>query len=77
MRKVLIVDFVILKVFKLFFLRSFVFSIKQRDFEPEKKVHNLNVRGKRGNIVQVFPSVEYDFIPSQLEASINDYIHIQ
>lgn len=54
-----------------------MFSIKERDFEPDKKVHNLNVRGKRGNIVQVYPSVEYDFVPNQLEASLNDYIHIQ
>lgn len=54
-----------------------MFSIKERDFEPDKKVNNLNVRGKRGNIVQVYPSVEYDFVPNQLEASLNDYIHIQ
>lgn len=57
--------------------RSHVFSIRSRDFEPEKKIANLNVRGKRGNIVQVYPSVEYDFVPNKLELSKNDYIHVQ
>jgi hypothetical protein len=38
----------------------------------------LNVRGKRGNIVQTFPSVEYDFVPNELRVGTsNDLVHLQ
>lgn len=37
----------------------------------------MNVRGRRGNIVQTFPSVEYDFIPNDLSIRANDVLHIQ
>uniref|UniRef100_T1JCE1 Uncharacterized protein n=1 Tax=Strigamia maritima TaxID=126957 RepID=T1JCE1_STRMM len=42
-----------------------------------QRIFNLNVRGKRGNIVQVYPAVEYDFVPKESKILSTDLVHIQ
>lgn len=62
--------------------RSHVFSIMkkpatapaaQRNFNTL----NVNVRGKRGNIVQTFPAMEYDFEPNDFVMSQQQCVHFQ
>lgn len=57
--------------------RSHSFKIDNKKPEECDRIINFNVRGKRGNIVQVYPSVEYDFIPNKVEMTEDDCLHVQ
>lgn len=57
--------------------RTHVFKVSRRPSGVSGRIFNLNVRGRRGNIVQAYPSVEYDFVPNKLEVTEDDWVHIQ
>jgi len=55
--------------------RSHTFLVCDRPgnsaWENKDQLINVNVRGKRGNIVQTFPATEYDFEPQHVEVAPN------
>lgn len=59
--------------------RSYTFKIKRRpeNIPNDANIYNLNVMGKRGNIVQTYPAIEYKFVPEDLRVKKNDYVHFQ
>jgi len=60
--------------------RSHSFKVRAKPAEvaaDAPPIQNINVRGKRGNIVQVYPAVEYDFTPNRAIVENGQYIHIQ
>jgi len=59
--------------------RSHVFHLLPRPagISALARIFNLNVRGKRGNIVQTYPATEYDFVPENLETRVGDFVHFQ
>lgn len=56
---------------------SFFVRARPVDTPGMARIVNYNVRGRRGNIVQVYPSVEYDFVPPDLTVQEGDFIHFQ
>jgi hypothetical protein len=58
--------------------RSHRWGGKQRDEDLQEEcdvIKEVTVRGKRGNIVQVFPGVEYDFTPNRLNVKEGECVH--
>lgn len=59
--------------------RTHKFAIRPRPtgVSPSATIHMVNVKGKRGNIVQTYPGCEYDFTPNDLKCKVGEYVHFQ
>jgi len=60
--------------------RSHKFAMRQRPPQLSADcgdIYAVNVRGKRGNIVQTFPGTEYDYTPNRLNLAEGDCVHFQ
>jgi len=58
--------------------RTHVFKVAKRPSGVGgTTIWNVNTRGRRGNIVQSYPAVEYGFYPSMVTAAQGDLMHFQ
>lgn len=57
--------------------RTHVFRVAKRPSGASGTIWNVNTRGRRGNIVQAYPAVEYGFYPSEVTASQGQKLHFQ
>ena len=58
--------------------RSHVFLLKPRSFLPPKfqrsNIYYIGGMGKRGNIVQAYPAMEYRFTPERITVTTDDVV---
>jgi len=58
--------------------RTHVFYIAERPAAfGTTPILNLGVRGKRGDVVQVYPACQYDFVPNRVAIAADTLVHVQ